>query len=450
MKSFFHKKYSLNYFVITVAIILRYILYLCECFKVFLFMQNVQIFSPLTLQGQVSLPLSKSVANRAVMLLALSGANMESVNKGTCTDVDVMCKGILSDHKTVDIGACGTAMRFLTAYWATKEGVELVITGSERMKQRPIAPLVEALNALGANITYAEKQGYPPLFIKGKKLNGGAIAMSADISSQFVSALLMVAPTFQQGLTLTLKGRLVSKPYVLLTLNMMQQQGIEAVWTNENTIYVAPQTYKKSAIEIETDWSSAAFWYALVALFPHKKASLVLPCLNSESAQGDVLVSHIFSFLGVETREENKKLCLLKTNPKQKRFCWDFLNTPDLVQACVVACLGQGIHFCFTGLETLPLKETNRVLALQKECLKLGYVLEYHTDGSLQWNGKQVEPTSFAIDTHNDHRMAMAFVAFSAPQKQIVIAEPDVVSKSYPTFWDELKQLGYNLKEFTV
>ena len=404
-----------------------------------------QIKAPAKLQASIQLPASKSISNRALILHALSYSPYDIVNLSDCDDTEVMVAALNSDSKDFDIKAAGTAMRFLTAFLSKIVG-EWTITGTERMKNRPIKLLVDALNSLGARIEYIEKEGYPPLRIFGSALQGGEISLSGGVSSQYISALLMVAPLMENGLTIRLEGNVISRPYILLTLQLMEQFGVKASWAGQ-TIKVVPQEYKPIPFTVESDWSGASYWYQMAAL--NKNAEVELLGLFKNSLQGDAAVAGIFTQLGVSTTFADKGVTLKKNGNLCAKLVYNFVNEPDLAQTFVVTCVLLNIPFRFSGLQSLKIKETDRIEALRTELKKLGYLLTVEGNSVLTWNGERCEPEEHpVIATYEDHRMAMAFApaAFAIPQG-ICIAEPQVVSKSYPHYWDDLRKAGFEIKD---
>lgn len=415
--------------------------------------------APDKLNTTISLPASKSISNRALIMHALSGGTLLPQNLSDCDDTAVMVDALQNMPPVIDIGAAGTAMRFLTAYLAVSGGTH-IITGTERMKHRPIGVLVNALKRLGADIAYEGTEGFPPLRITGKPLQGGTLEIAGNVSSQYISALLMIGPTLKEGLTLRLRGDLISRPYIELTLWMMRRFGADAEWTGADTISVRPKPYADCAYYIENDWSAASYWYEMVALSADPDAEVRLCGLIDGSKQGDSVVRYIFSLLGVKTQFESKSedvlqtVTLRKSGLKSPHMEFDFTNAPDLAQTVVVSCCMMGVHFHFTGLSTLKIKETNRIEALKRELRKLGYVLTDRDGSELSWDGSRCEPVVTEaggceqrltlIDTYEDHRMAMAFAPVSIVQA-IGINEPQVVSKSYPAFWDDLKFSGFSI-----
>ena len=413
---------------------------------------NISIQPPTSLSGNVEIPTSKSIANRSIVIDALSNNTSTFQGAANCDDVAVMLNGIKGETCELDIMASGTAMRFLTAYWSIQPNSTHILTGTERMKQRPIKVLVDSLRTLGADIEYMEKEGYPPLKINGKSLEGGMITMPADVSSQYVSALLMIAPLFTKGLTLTLKGTIASRSYIDLTIDIMTKYGAKVHWTDVDTIKVEPKRYEATQRMIENDWTSASYWYLHLALSDCQEAQITMQGLSESSKQGDSVVRYLFSLLGIKTtfikettNNNTTKMVLSKDKMKVSMLHYDFINAPDLAQTMVVACVAMGISFRFTGLSTLKIKETNRIAALQSELLKLGFVVNNDKSDELSWNGERCAVTSTDINTFEDHRMALAFSALTYLFPNITINAANVVSKSYPHFWSELEALGYLL-----
>lgn len=403
-----------------------------------------KITSPATLCASVALPSSKSISNRVLIINALADGSHVPQNLSDCDDTRVMIKALKSSDEVIDIMAAGTAMRFLTAYLSVTGGCRL-ITGTQRMRQRPIRILVDALRHLGAKIEYAGEEGFPPLRITGTKLRGGEITVAGNVSSQYISALLMIAPYLENGLTLKLEGEIVSRPYINLTLQLMRDFGAKALWTAEDVITVSPVHYTSVPFTVESDWSAASYWYQMVAL--SKKAEVELSGLFECSYQGDSEVKEIFRLLGVDTRFTDKGVVLAKAFPKTTFLEYDFVNQPDLAQTFVVTCALSGIPFRFTGLQSLKIKETDRIAALINEMGKLGYIIREQDNSVLYWEGEYAAPMQVpVIDTYEDHRMALAFAPASLVVPEIVINNPQVVSKSYPGYWDDLKETGFVIK----
>ena len=402
--------------------------------------------------ADVKLPASKSISNRALIIYSLAGGSILPQNLSDCDDTSVIVNALRNMPETIDIKAAGTAMRFMTAYLSVMPGTH-VLTGTERMKHRPIGILVDALRRLGADISYVGEEGFPPLRITGQPLLGGELELPGNVSSQYISGLLMIGPVLKHGLTLKLQGDVISRPYIDLTLWMMREFGADAEWTGPDTIEVKAQPYKAREYSIENDWSGASYWYEMVALSQDKEAEVKLSGLMDGSKQGDSSVRYIFSLLGVKTVFETKEegvpqtVTLKKSGRRVPRLEYDFVNSPDLAQTFVVACAMLGVKFHFTGLRTLKIKETDRIEALKTEMRKLGFVLHDKNDSELIWDGERCEPAEdTSIDTYEDHRMALAFapVAFKQP---VTINNPQVVTKSYPDFWNHLSLAGFDIQK---
>lgn len=410
-----------------------------------------QLQTPEKVKACIILPASKSISNRALTIHALSGGKEIPENLSDCDDTEVVIHALNNMPHIIDIKAAGTAMRFMTAYFSTTPG-EHIITGTERMRQRPIALLVNALRELGADINYTELEGYPPLLIRGKQLEGGYLEIPGNVSSQYISALLMIGPTLRKGLELKLTGDIVSRPYIDLTLHVMHEYGCHIGWTDIDTIGVEPQSYTDRPYRIENDWSASSYWYEILALGGDRDSEIILPGLMNGSRQGDASVRHMFSLLGVKTTFEERNgeivAVLSKHDTKLPRFEFDFINQPDLAQTLVATCCGMNIPFHFTGLASLKIKETDRIEALKAELMKLGFVIHDRNDSELFWDGERCEPKQQpVIDTYEDHRMAMAFAPLTFRFPNIRINNPEVVSKSYPHFWKDLEKTGWTIKQ---
>jgi len=398
---------------------------------------------PPQIEGNIKLPSSKSISNRALILNALSYSNFGIQNVSDCDDTRVMIKALDSDSTLFDVGAAGTAMRFLTPFLSKIVG-KWTITGSERMKQRPIKLLVDALNSLGAKIEYVENEGFPPLRIFGSALEGGEISLDGGVSSQYISALMMVAPTMKKGLKITLTGNVISVPYIHLTASMMEEFGVKVLW-KENVITITPQEYKPISYTIESDWSGASYWYEMLALCG--KGQLFLQGLRKKSAQGDAKIAELFYKLGIKTSYQKDGVLLSLNGNLAPKLNYNFVNQPDMAQTFVVTCCLLNVPFRFSGLQSLKIKETDRIAALINELKKVGYVVSETSHGIIEWKGEHCEQAnSIEIDTYEDHRMAMAFAPIALKQN-IIINEPQVVSKSYPNFWEDLKEVGFKIKE---
>lgn len=405
---------------------------------------NYNIKGQSLLNSTITLPSSKSISNRTLILNALSGCPQDIQNLSDCDDTEVLVKALGFEECDFDIKAAGTAMRFLTALLATKEG-NWTITGTERMKNRPIKLLVEALRSVGGRIEYMEKEGFPPLRIHGSQLQGGKISMAGNVSSQYISALLMIAPLMKNGLTLQLKGEVVSKPYIHLTIELMKIFGVDAEW-NGATIDIHPQSYKPVSFTVESDWSAASYWYEIAAL---SKVEITLKGLFENSLQGDSAVARLFEPLGINTVFTAGGVILKQADRQTQTMEYDFEDEPDLAQTFVTTCCLLNIPFHFTGLQSLKIKETDRIEALKNELRKLGYLLEDSNNSILTWDGKRCEAEATpTIKTYEDHRMAMAFApAALVRQHGITIANPEVVSKSYPYYWEDLQKSGFSIEK---
>lgn len=385
---------------------------------------------------------SKSETNRLLLLQVLY-PSIKIENASESDDSTMMRQAIVSESDIIDVHHAGTAMRFLTAFFAQQQGSELTITGSRRMTERPIGVLVDALRTLGAYIEYAGSEGYPPLKIKGKKLKGGKVTINAGVSSQYITALLLIAPKLEDGLQLHLNGEITSRPYLEMTVSLLQQLGI-SVDFSEKIITVAPQSeiYNlKSEITVESDWSSASYYYSIVAL-SEIGTSIKLTSFRQDSLQGDSALVKIYEDFGVETTFAENNITLSKTsNPQPATLNFELNNTPDIAQTIAVTCLGLGMGCHITGLHTLKIKETDRLSALKNELEKCGAEVMI-TDDSLTLKPDAGILTDVSIETYNDHRMAMAFAPL-AVKVPITIKDAGVVSKSYPLFWDDLRRTGF-------
>lgn len=403
---------------------------------------KLSISKKTSLHGRAStLPASKSISNRALIIDALSGGKSELQNLSDANDTQLMQKLIRSPLGEIDVEDAGTTMRFLTAYFSITDQKK-IITGTERMKERPIGILVDALRLLGVMIEYTGKEGYPPLKTNGfKGQKTDRIIIRGDVSSQFISAMMMVAPVLPLGLTLELQGKIGSRPYIEMTRSLMSHFGVGSRFEN-HTIVIPPQSYKTSAFAIESDWSGASYWYAFAALAD--EADIVLPRLISDSLQGDRAIVDIMNAMGVLTTFLKGELRLTKKEHVSE-ITWDFTHCPDLAQTVAVVCAAKGIQGSFTGLESLRIKETDRIAALQNELGKIGAHLVEGNKSSWRLLPSVSLPSSAFFATYKDHRMAMAFAPLAACMN-IEIENPAVVRKSYPTFWDDVKSFGFEIK----
>lgn len=389
------------------------------------------------LYGTIKITGSKSESNR-LLILQQFYQNLQIKNLGNSDDAQLMQQALSSSEKTIDIHHAGTAMRFLTAYFSLKQGRETILTGSKRMKERPIKILVEALKTLGADIEYLENEGFPPIKIIGKKLSKSSVVINGNVSSQYISALLLIASSLENGLQIVFEGKVTSIPYIKMTLGLLTQLGIENGW-NENTITVKPiKTIKDTVVTVESDWSSASYYYSLVAL--STDAAITLKSYKKNSLQGDAVLAKIYQKLGVETIFSTNTITLKKNGKSiPKHITLDLKNAPDIAQTIAVTCLGLNISCGLTGLHTLKIKETDRLVALKTELEKLGAKVRI-TENSLHLKPIAVIKKEVLINTYNDHRMAMAFAPLRL-KTTLTIKNADVVSKSYPDFWTDLHKL---------
>lgn len=415
-------------------------------------MEQYKLTAPKRLNNTICLPASKSISNRALIIHALSGGKQLPENLSDCDDTDVIIQALQYMPEEINIKAAGTAMRFMTAYLSVMNGTH-VLTGTERMKHRPIMILVDALRSLGAEIEYAGETNYPPLRITGKTLEGGLLEIPGNVSSQYISALLMIGPMLKKGLTLNLTGEIISRPYIDLTLWTMGEFGADAEWSSADTITVKPKPYQDRSYFIENDWSAASYWYEMMALCNDPTSEIKLTGLMDGSKQGDSTTRYIFSLLGVKTTFETKEegvpqtITLSQSGRCVPRLEYDFVNAPDLAQTFVVTCAAKNVPFRFTGLSTLKIKETDRIEALKQEMRKLGYIIHDVNGNELYWDGERCEPDlELGIDTYEDHRMALAFAPYAFVTDGLTINNPRVVTKSYPRYWEDLKKVGFKIE----
>ena len=394
--------------------------------------------------GSLNITGSKSETNRLLLLQALyPGLTIE--NRSNSDDSVAMNHALTTDSNLIDIHHAGTAMRFLTAFFATQEGREIVLTGSSRMQERPIGVLVDALRKLGAQISYEKKEGYPPLRISGKALKGGAVSLPANISSQYISALLLIAPHLEEGLNLTLEGEITSLPYLKMTLALLERVGVHSQFENKNITISQQRIIEDQTQVVESDWSSASYHFSCVAL--SSVGRIVLSSYRQDSLQGDAVLIDVYKKLGVDTRFENNQMILEKINNFElpKTITLDLVEAPDIAQTIAVSCYGLGVACDLSGLHTLKIKETDRLIALENELSKLGAQIRV-TEDSLHLSAAQDFKANQTIATYSDHRMAMAFAPLALKIGH-QIAEANVVTKSYPDFWNDLEAVGFELIE---
>lgn len=396
------------------------------------------------LQKTIQITGSKSETNRSLLLQALF-PNVRIENLSNSDDGEVMQKGLKKVSGEVDIHHAGTAMRFLTGYFASQEGKEVILTGSQRMQERPIKVLVEALRSLGASIEYVQEEGYPPIKISGKKLEKDKVSLPANISSQYISSLLLIAPSLKNGLELNLVGKITSVPYIKMTLSLLEQIGVTTSFEG-NTIKVEPKDMvQDTTLVVESDWSSASYFYSIVALC-EVGTKIQLSSYKKNSLQGDSVMAKIYKDFGVETTFGGHTITLTKTSDEIPQHVeYDLSDAPDTAQTISVTCLGLGLGCHLTGLHTLPIKETDRLAAMQTELSKFGAKVDIDAE-SLTLQPTSSLKSGVAVDTYNDHRMAMAFGPL-AVKTSFKVNDAEVVSKSYPDFWNDLGTLGFGVAE---
>lgn len=408
-----------------------------------------------TLKGRILLPASKSISNRLLIIRALSGKDfpIEGLSE---SDDTILLQKILTGLQAgngrkkiveIDTQNAGTVMRFLTAYLSFQPG-KWLLTGSDRMKQRPIGALVDALRNLGADVDYLSRIGYPPLLIKGNPLQGSETTIESGISSQFCSALLMIAPYLPHGLVIHLKGPAVSIPYIDMTLRMMEYFGVRYSKTRHQ-IRVKPGTYSERDFKVEADWSAAAFWYEAAAMADEVDLDLV--GLNKESSQGDSILARIYQDFGVITEYRKEGIHLTRVRKKIDGYYFNFSNYPDIAPSVITTCAVLGLRGRFEGLQSLKIKETNRLLALRNEFEKLGVSISLESaQGVIPFLEFKASPikskTDITIETYGDHRMAMTFAPIALKTGSVRITNPDVVRKSYPRFWEHLGEVGFEIR----
>ena len=371
---------------------------------------------------EISLPSSKSISNRLLIIQALCKENFKIENLSTSDDTINLQKALSSKENTIDVRHAGTSFRFLTSYLSIQNGKEFILTGSDRMKERPIKELVSVLQKMGAKIEYLENEGFPPLKIIGTELEEGKIEIDGEISSQFITSILLIAPTLKNGIDLEIAGELVSKPFVEMTLNLMSYFGIYWEWTN-NIITIQNQKYRAKNYTLEPDWSASSFWFEIAAL--SESCNIKLNGLQQNSIQGDKKAIEIFNNLGVDSTFENGKLILTKNQTISPFQTYDLIETPDLYQPLRCTLFSKNIEANFSGIQTLKDKETDRILSVETELKKLNSIKN--------------------IDTYKDHRMAMSFAPLCLKFGELQINDVEVVSKSYPDFWEDLKKAGFTI-----
>ena len=405
--------------------------------QVYLYKSTIKKYSELNISG------SKSESNRYLILKAMY-EGLKIINLSNSDDTKLMQEALTSKDSIIDINHAGTAMRFLTAYFASSPGKKVKITGSRRMQQRPIKTLVSALNNLGANISYLGKEGYPPLEILGQELLNDRIVIQASVSSQFISALLLVAPKLKNGLELKLEGHITSIPYIEMTLSILKKIGVKTSFKSNKIIIKPFNTDLKMTVNIESDWSSASYIYSIVSLAPIG-TKISLSYFKRDSLQGDSVLQDIYKILGVKTQFNGDVLLLEKNKVNLPKYInLDLVKYPDVAQTITVSCLGLGIDCNLFGLHTLKIKESDRLLAMKTEIQKLGSEIEI-SNNSLSLKSSNKLNTNVTISTYDDHRMAMAFAPL-ALKTNLFIDGSEVVSKSYPDFWKDLKRIGIKIK----
>ncbi|MDX1318086.1 MAG: 3-phosphoshikimate 1-carboxyvinyltransferase [Xanthomarina gelatinilytica] len=397
------------------------------------------------LQSEIKITGSKSESNRLLLLQALY-SNIQIENLSNSDDTRVMSQALSSTSNIVDVHHAGTAMRFLTAYFAFQKGREVVLTGSDRMKERPIKILVDALRELGADISYLETEGFPPLKINGKNPTKNKVTLQANVSSQYISALLLIAPKLENGLELTLEGNITSVPYIKMTLRLLEELGIETSFKDQTIKIKQQSAINNQIVTVESDWSSASYFYSIIAL-SKVGTKITLSSYKAHSLQGDAVLADIYLQFGVKTTFKTNRLVLQKVEMLNKLSLieLDLSNSPDIAQTITVTCFALGLECLLTGLHTLKIKETDRLLALKTEIEKLGGMVTITTN-SLHLKASNNLKSQVAIATYNDHRMAMAFAPL-ALKTSLIINNAEVVSKSYPGFWNDLKTIGFQISQ---
>jgi 3-phosphoshikimate 1-carboxyvinyltransferase len=396
------------------------------------------------ISGSLHLPGSKSISNRLLIIQALSKCNNDLFNLSNSKDTQTLQEALVNPVTQIDIGLAGTAMRFLTAFYAIQDS-EIILTGSPRMQKRPISDLVDAIRFLGGDITYQNKEGFPPLKIKGKQLEGGSLMINASISSQFISAILLISPYLKKGIQLGLQGDVLSRPYIEMTLSLMSKYGIESTWLG-SVISVSPGVYKNTEVKVESDWSSISYIFEIVALC--SSGEVTLSYVEENSLQGDQKIMDFFKSFGVNSTIKNGLLTISK-NPKFKlptKLEFDCKATPDLAQTIAVTACGLGIQTKITGLNNLPLKETNRLVALQTELEKCGSQVKIINNEALNiLPSKGILNKDLVFETYDDHRMAMCLAPLALRCNSVIIDDSEVVNKSYKSYWKDLKIMSFKV-----
>ena len=396
-----------------------------------------------TINGVIEIGGSKSESNRLLMLRKyLSDFKITNLSKSD--DTKTLIDALINTNKIIDVNHAGTAMRFLLSYYASKPNSEVTLTGSARMKSRPISILVKALRDLGAKIEYKEKEGYPPIKITGKKIISNQVSLPGNVSSQYISSLMMLGVKLDNGIKLNLEGSITSKPYILMTKKLIEKIGYNVIINNDQIEVLGNNKSLDKIVEVESDWSSASYFYSIVAF--SKDAKITLKTFKRNSIQGDSIISEIYQKLGVETRYEKDYIIISKNKTANlpKRLKLNLSDSPDLAQTIAVTCLGLGIECELSGLHTLKIKETDRIEALKKEFIKLGVDNIKTSDNTIYFKGDQQLNNNIKIETYQDHRMALSFAAL-AVIIDISIESPNVVSKSFPNYWKNLKTLGFKI-----
>lgn len=408
---------------------------------------DYKVYAPVRAVCEVDLPASKSISNRVLIINALAGNEYAVNNVAKCDDTDAMVEALsMEDADYVNIGAAGTAMRFLTGYFAVQEGREVVLDGSERMRHRPIKILVDALRGCGAKIEYVGEEGFPPLRIYGKKLRAKEISLPGNVSSQYISSVLMISPLIEGIERVKLTGDVISRPYIDMTLTLMSQFGVKTCWGGNDIVITPGAKYKSQSYVVENDWSGASYWFQIQSLIAGSRVAL--RGLFPRSTQGDSALVRLFKPLGVNCSWHDDLLELYSEEEKVSFLEMDLVENPDLAQTIVVTACLLNIPFHITGLQTLKIKETDRIEALRTQLMKMGYKLEVGEDLSLSWNGERsAVDEEISIETFDDHRMAMAFAPAAVQFPGMIIKNAEVVTKSYPEYWLHLLAAGFKIKE---